>query len=92
MFDEHRRPWGRLFYLLAVVVVGLTALWGKPPPLRSARCDGPIGQLDNDRNLAAGSHSDLHLDAAAVGLPAAVRQLDAAKIFAVHDRLHQVSI
>ena len=22
MFDEHRRPWGRLFYLLAFVAVG----------------------------------------------------------------------
>ena len=31
MFDEHRRPWGRLFYLLAFVVVGLTASWGQTP-------------------------------------------------------------
>ena len=23
MFDEHRRPWGRLFYLLAFVWVGV---------------------------------------------------------------------
>jgi hypothetical protein len=31
MFDEHRRPWGRLFYLLAFVVVGLTASWAQTP-------------------------------------------------------------
>ena len=80
MFDEHRRPWGRLFYLLAFVVVGLTASWAqtRPQPGR------PV------------LHSDLHLDAAGRGtelLPAAVRQLDAAQIFPVHDRVApQVSI
>ena len=31
MFDEHRRPWGRLFYLLAFVGVGLTASWAQTP-------------------------------------------------------------
>ncbi len=31
MFDEHRRPWGRLFYLLAFVGVGLTASWAQNP-------------------------------------------------------------
>ncbi len=29
MFDEHRRPWGRLFYLLAFVLVGVG--WGQTP-------------------------------------------------------------
>ncbi len=31
MFDEHRRPMGRLFYLLAFVVVGLGVSWGQTP-------------------------------------------------------------
>ncbi|MBZ5650817.1 MAG: hypothetical protein LAO18_10070 [Acidobacteriia bacterium] len=31
MFDEHRRPWGRLFYLLASVMVWLTASWAQAP-------------------------------------------------------------
>ncbi len=31
MFDEHCRPWGRLFYLLAFVMVLLTAAWAQTP-------------------------------------------------------------
>ena len=31
MFDEHRRPQGRLFYLLAFVMVGLAVSWGQGP-------------------------------------------------------------
>ncbi|MGC2185288.1 MAG: hypothetical protein WA637_18575 [Terriglobales bacterium] len=31
MFDEHRRPWGRPFYLLAFVMVWLTASWAQTP-------------------------------------------------------------
>ena len=31
MFDEHRRPWGRLFYLLAFVVWSLGALRAQSP-------------------------------------------------------------
>jgi hypothetical protein len=31
MFDEHRRPVGRLFYLLVFVVVGLGVSWGQAP-------------------------------------------------------------
>lgn len=31
MFDEHRRPWGRLFYLLASVMVLLTGSWAQTP-------------------------------------------------------------
>jgi hypothetical protein len=31
MFDEHRRPVGRLFYLLAFVLVWIGACWGQAP-------------------------------------------------------------
>ncbi len=46
MFDEHRRPWGRLFYLLALVAVG--ASWGQTTPATSTiqdvvyRADGTL--------------------------------------------------
>ncbi len=54
MFDERRRPWGRLFYLLAFVVVGMS--WGQTTPATSTIqevrwTDFGWGQ-DNDRNLA----------------------------------------
>jgi len=32
MFDEHRRPVGRLFYLLAFVLVWIGACWGTGSP------------------------------------------------------------
>jgi hypothetical protein len=31
MFDAHRRPWGRLFYLLAIVLALPGALWSQTP-------------------------------------------------------------
>ena len=31
MFDEHRRPVGRLFYLLSFVLVCLGVSWGQTP-------------------------------------------------------------
>ncbi len=37
MFDEHRRPWGRLFYLLAFVAVGMS--WGQTTPATSTISD-----------------------------------------------------
>ena len=82
MFDEHRRPWGRLFYLLAFVVVGLTASWAQTPATTTISevrwTDFGWGQ-DNDRNLAGRfSTQTFTLDAAGRGtelLPAAVRQL-----------------
>ncbi len=46
MFDEHCRPWGRLFYLLAFVSVGV--LWGQTAPTTSTiqdvvyRADGTL--------------------------------------------------
>ena len=100
MFDEHRRPWGRLFYLLAFVVVGLTASWAQTPSTTTISevrwTDFGWGQ-DNDRRPGRPVlHPDLHPDTAGRGtelLPAAVRQLDAAQIFPVHDRVApQVSI
>jgi hypothetical protein len=38
MFDEHRRPWGRLFYLLAFVAVGVS--WGQTTPATSTVQEG----------------------------------------------------
>lgn len=55
MFDEHRRPLGRLFYLLAFVVAGLGVSWGQGPSTSTISevrwTDFGWGQ-DNDRNLA----------------------------------------
>jgi hypothetical protein len=55
MFDEHRRPVGRLFYLPALVVVGLGVSWGQAPATSTISevrwTDFGWGQ-DNDRNLA----------------------------------------
>lgn len=38
MFDEHRRPWGRLFYLVAFVAVGMS--WGQTTPATSTISEG----------------------------------------------------
>jgi hypothetical protein len=55
MFDERRRPAGRLFYLLAFVVVGLGVSRGQTPATSTISevpwTDFGWGQ-DNDRNLA----------------------------------------
>jgi hypothetical protein len=37
MFDEHRRPLGRLFYLLAFVLVWVGACWGQAPNTTTIR-------------------------------------------------------
>ena len=55
MFDVHRRPVGRLFYLLAFLLVGLGVSWGQTLPITTISevrwTDFGWGQ-DNDRNLA----------------------------------------
>ena len=47
MFDEHRRPWGRLCYLLPFVLVGLGVSWGQAPATTTVsdvvyRADGSL--------------------------------------------------
>jgi hypothetical protein len=55
MFDEHRRPVGRLFYLLAFLVLALTASPGQPPvttTISEVRWTDFGWGPANDRNLA----------------------------------------
>ena len=47
MFDAHRRPWGRLFYLLAIVLALPGALWSQTPATTTVsdfvyRADGSL--------------------------------------------------
>jgi len=55
MFDAHRRPWGRLFYLLAFMLVLPGACWSQSPATTTINevrwTDLGWGQ-ENDRNLA----------------------------------------
>ena len=58
MFDAHRRPWGRLFYLLAIVLALPGALWSQTPATTTVsdfvyRADG---------SLAGGTLFDLVAD------------------------------
>jgi hypothetical protein len=80
MFDEHCRPWGRLFYLLTFVAVGTS--WGQTTPATSTvqdvvyRAEDRITQLEKSE-IRRGVYDRIVNAAITVAISAAI---------AMHDR------
>ncbi len=100
MFDEHRRPVGRLFYLLAFLVLALAAPRRRKSPTTTTISevrwtDFGWGQA-NDRNLAGRfSTQTFTLPRLAAVQNYFLRQCDnvgAATLFQIHERPCTLSI